>query len=98
MKNRSTFAWRNGFTLVEVLVVIGIIALLIAMILPALNKAREQARATMCINNLRQLALGMSMYAESSKGCLPFDGEDGDSASSPITCPDKLGWDSPMLW
>lgn len=90
--------FKSGFTLVELLVVIGIIALLIAMLMPTLAKAREQAGSTMCMSNMRQLMLGFVMYADSYKGALPFDGEDGDSASQRITCPDGLGWDSPCLW
>ncbi|HEY7091382.1 MAG TPA: type II secretion system protein [Tepidisphaeraceae bacterium] len=57
-----------AFTLVELLVVIGIIALLIAVLLPALNKARKAARTTACLSNIRQLVLGEIQYVQDNKG------------------------------
>jgi len=56
----------DGFTLVELLVVIAIIALLMAILMPAMSRAREQARRIVCANNLRTIASGDQMYADSS--------------------------------
>src|SRR5687767_6162443 len=62
---------RHGFTLVELLVVIGIIAILIALLLPALNRARAHAVSVQCLSNLRQIGQICMQYANENKGWLP---------------------------
>jgi prepilin-type N-terminal cleavage/methylation domain-containing protein/prepilin-type processing-associated H-X9-DG protein len=83
----------RAFTLVELLVVVGIIAVLIGILLPSLNRARESARATQCMNNLRQWGMGFGMYVNLSKGSLPDDGDDGKDAATAIDY-----WDGSWLW
>jgi prepilin-type N-terminal cleavage/methylation domain-containing protein len=66
---------RRGFTLIELLVVIAVIALLVAMLLPALARARETGRGVQCASNQRQIAMICRLYADDHKGLSPAIGQ-----------------------
>ena len=71
---------RNGFTLVELLVVIGIIALLLAILMPALSRAKENANWVKCLSNLRQVGQAFLQYCNNNKGRFPRAAANGDPA------------------
>lgn len=88
---------RKGFTLIELLAVIAVIAIMAALLLPALSRARDQARVAYCLNNLRQLTLCLQLYASENQDCLPpnnsvmgFSGTNYSVLAASISwCPDK---------
>ena len=71
---------RSAFTLVELLVVIGIIAILISILIPTLGRARESAQRTQCLSNLRQMAVLLNMYANVNKQQVPIGATSGGTA------------------
>jgi len=77
---------RRGFTLIELLVVIAIIAILAAILFPVFAQARESARATSCASNMRQLSLGVFMYAQDYEEILPM----AVNYAAATTAPDRM--------
>jgi prepilin-type N-terminal cleavage/methylation domain-containing protein/prepilin-type processing-associated H-X9-DG protein len=91
-KNKAARREARGFTLIELLVVIAIIAILAAMLLPALGRAKLKAQGVQCMNNNRQLAMAWRLYADDNRDVLVYA-----SQNSPPSALDKYAWSNDVM-
>src|SRR5437867_3988161 len=94
---------QGGFTLVELLVVISIIAALAALLLPALNKTKEQGRATLCRSNMKQVVNGILLYSDDNDYYFPWPGDSNSNrdpdwvwgGETPLNLNNQAAWGQP---
>ena len=99
---KTSRIFHPAFTLIELLVVIAIISLLISILVPALGRAREQAKRTVCASNMKQIGIGFTQYAEDFEGWYPAKAKAGDPTATVTELatvqhigtplPDTIGW------
>jgi prepilin-type N-terminal cleavage/methylation domain-containing protein/prepilin-type processing-associated H-X9-DG protein len=96
--SRKLGSTQKGFTLVELLVVIGIIALLISILLPSLNRARETANKVKCSNNLKQIGLAIQLYTNDNHGSYPRTYSNTSATATAPVDPSSTGasWSDPF--
>lgn len=83
-------AGSQAFTLIELLVCIAIIMILVALLVPALERAREAGRATACLSNLRQIGVALQLYAEENGNRLPYMRDKNPSGTNDLPSPDVV--------
>src|SRR6185295_14668096 len=92
---KRAVARRSGFTLIELLVVISIIAVLMSLILPAVQQAREAGRRTQCLNNMHNMGIAIANFSGAKNGGLPYIDE---PVTLPIGTPTPVATQVPANW
>lgn len=92
MAGKGRFGAKRAFTMVELLAVMAIISILAALLLPAINRARNEARILQCKNNLRQIGMAITSYSAYFDGWMPVDGDSADQANAGQVGTDLI-WD-----